>query len=177
MNMSTTTRTIPYRRRREDKTNYKKRLKLLMSNKPRLVIRKSLKNILVQLVEFHPKGDKILVSASTKELKKHKWGYTCGNIPSAYLIGLLAGKRAIAKKYKDAIIDLGLQNPSKGTRLYAAVKGAIDAGMKIPHEEDIFPSVERIQGQHITNNPLNKEKKFNDMTKAFEECKEQITKE
>lgn len=174
--MSTTTRTIPYRRRREDKTNYKKRLKLLLGNKPRLVMRKSLKNFLVQIIEYNPTGDKVLVSASTKELKKYSWDFTGGNIPSAYLVGLLVGKKAVVKKCKTAILDVGLQSPMKGTRLYAALKGAVDAGMDIPHEADVFPSEDRIKGQHIASNPLQKEAKFKDMTKAFEQCKEKIMK-
>ncbi len=173
--MSTTTRTIPYRRRREDKTNYKKRLKLLMGNRPRLVIRKSLKNMILQVVEYEAKGDKILASAHTHELKKYDWKYNGGNIPSAYLIGLLIGKKA-SKKCKEVIVDLGLQNPTKGTRLYAAIKGAVDAGLHIPHDASIFPTEARIKGEHIAKNPLLKDSKIKEISKAFEECKQKILK-
>ncbi|MBI5073060.1 50S ribosomal protein L18 [Candidatus Woesearchaeota archaeon] len=173
--MSTTTRTIPYRRRREDKTNYKKRLKLLLANKPRLVIRKSLKNIVLQVIEYGEKGDKIIASAHTHELKKYDWKYNGGNIPSAYLTGLLIGKKA-AKKCKEVIVDLGLQNPAKGTRLYAAMKGAIDAGLQTPHDPSIFPAEARIKGEHIAKNTLLKEAKAKDISKAFEECKQKILK-
>ena len=38
-----------------------------------------------------------------------------------------------------------------GSRLFAAAKGAIDAGLAIPHGEAILPKKERIQGQHIGN--------------------------
>lgn len=172
--MSTTTRTIPYRRRREDKTNYKKRIKLLLGEKPRLVIRKSLKNMVVQLVSFDAKGDKVIASANTKELKKYSWNFTGGNLPSAYLIGLLAGKKALQQKHKEAIVDLGLQSPIKGSRLYAALKGAVDAGMSIPHDKETFPSDTRIKGEHIAKHE--KEAKFKDITKVFEECKQKIMK-
>ncbi len=172
--MSTTTRTIPYRRRREDKTNYKKRIKLLLGEKPRLVIRKSLKNMVVQLVSFDAKGDKVIASANTKELKKYNWAFTGGNLPSAYLIGLLAGKKALQQKHKDAIVDLGLQSPIKGSRLYAALKGAVDAGMSIPHDKETFPSDGRIKGEHIAKHE--KEAKFKEMAKVFEECKQKIMK-
>jgi len=172
-----TTRTIPFRRKREDKTNYKKRIKLLLGEKPRLVIRKSLKNLVMQIVEYDQKGDKIIVSAHTHELmKKYNWKYTGGNLPSAYLTGLLIGKKAIVKKCKEAIVDLGMQSPMKGTRLYAAIKGAIDAGMQIPHSKENFPTPERIRGEHIANNPLEKNQKFKEITTAFDQCKEKIMK-
>ena len=45
------TYTVPFRRKREGKTNYKKRLGLLKSKSLRLVVRKSNKHILVQLVD------------------------------------------------------------------------------------------------------------------------------
>lgn len=172
--MSTTTRTIPYRRRREDKTNYKKRIKLLIGEKPRLVIRKSLKNMVVQLVSFDAKGDKVITSANTKELKKYNWNFTGGNLPSAYLVGLLAGKKALQQKQKEAIVDLGLQSPIKGSRLYAAVKGAVDAGLHIPHDKETFPSDARVKGEHIAKHE--KEAKFKDMAKVFDECKQKIMK-
>ena len=172
-----TTRTIPYRRRREDKTNYKKRLKFLLANKPRLVIRRSLKNMILQVVEYDAKGDKIIATAHTHELKKYNWDYNGGNIPSAYLTGLLIGKKATAKKYKDVIVDFGLQNPIKGTRLYAAIKGAIDSGLQIVQGENIFPKNDRVKGEHIANNPLLKNPKVKEITRAFEQCKEKILNE
>lgn len=174
--MSATTRTIPYRRRREDKTNYHKRIALLKSNTLRLVVRKSLKNIVLQLVEYHSFGDKVLVSAHTRELKKFDWNYSCGNLPSAYLIGLVLGKKAIAKKYKSAISDFGLQGPIKGTRLFAALKGVIDAGFHIPHDAVMFPNEDRIKGEHIAHNTLEKNLAFKELPAQFDHCKEKILK-
>jgi large subunit ribosomal protein L18 len=173
--MTTTMRTVPYRRKREDKTNYKKRLKLLLGNKPRLVVRKALKNILVQLVEYSPQGDHILAVANSTELKKYGWTYNRGNLPSAYLTGVLLSKKALATKQKEGILDIGLQNPRSGTRLYAALKGVVDAGLNVPHDPACFPKEERIKGLHIANNPLLKEK-GKDIPNAFQQCKEKILK-
>ena len=59
---------VPFRRRREGKTNYHKRLALLKSGKPRLVVRKTLNHHVAQIVLYDPKGDRTIVSAHTREL-------------------------------------------------------------------------------------------------------------
>ena len=83
-----------HKRRREQKTDYKKRLALLKSGVPRLVIRKSLENMRVQIVSFNPSGDKTVASAFSAELGEFGWKGGNGNLPAAYLTGLLAGLRA-----------------------------------------------------------------------------------
>jgi large subunit ribosomal protein L18 len=143
------TRTIQYRRKRQAKTNYKKRLALLKSGKNRLVIRTSLKTITMQIVEYTPDGDKVVVSATSGELKKMGWKMHKANMPSAYLTGLLLGTKAKKQKVKDAVLDLGLQIPRKGGKLYAALKGFIDAGMEMKHDAEALPSDERVAGNHI----------------------------
>jgi large subunit ribosomal protein L18 len=140
---------VTYRRKREGRTNYRKRLKLLMSGSSRLVVRRTNKNIIVQVVNYSDKGDAVVVTANSSELKKHGWDHATGNLPAAYLTGMLAAKKATVKKTTSAIVDLGLQTPSSGSRLYAAVKGAIDGGMSIPCSEDIFPTEDRLKGAHI----------------------------
>jgi large subunit ribosomal protein L18 len=122
---------VPHRRRREQKTDYKRRFSLLKSGKTRLVVRKSNKNVRCQLVEYQPAGDKTLFSADSRELAKLGWKGGTGNIPAAYLTGLLCGVRA-KKKVREAILDLGLTRSTKGNRTYAAVKGVVDAGISIP---------------------------------------------
>lgn len=160
---------VPYRRKRQGKTDYKKRRNLLKSEKTRLVIRRSLKNTWLQLVEYSPAGDKILASAHSSELKKLGWNQNTGNIPSAYLTGLLIGKKAGEKKIKECVLDMGLYPSIKGNRIYAALKGAIDAGLQIPASEDIMPSEERIKGDHIATHT-----KKEDITKQFQETKQKI---
>jgi len=147
--MRTRKKTIYYRRKREGLTNYKKRMKLLLSNKPRLVIRKSLNNIIAQLIEYGEKGDNVIVSAHSSQLKKSGWKYNCGNVPSAYLTGLLLGKKTANKKIKTIILDAGMHKPTKGSRIYAVVKGVLDSGVNVLHSEEILPSQERISGKHI----------------------------
>jgi large subunit ribosomal protein L18 len=141
---------VPFRRRREGKTNYRSRRALVLSRVPRLVIRLSLKNVLVQLVEAENIGDKVIVSAHSRELKKtYGWLSNCGNVPSAYLTGLLCGLKAINNGIETAFLDVGLHIPSKGTRLFAALKGVLDAGIDVPHSEDVLPDESRISGGHI----------------------------
>ena len=140
---------VQFRRKREGKTNYKKRLRLLLAGKPRLVIRPSLRNITVQIAEYHPKGDKIIVSAHSSELNKLGWKFNKGNLPAAYLTGLLAGKKAKDKGLKEIILDIGLNSPVKGARIFACLKGVVDAGVNVPVSEEILPKEDRIKGIHI----------------------------
>jgi len=155
---------VKFKRRRKGKTDYRHRLKLVKSNLPRAVVRKTLNNIIVQFVEYHPDGDKIIGSASGFELKKLGWKYSTGNTPSAYLAGLLGGKRAIKNNIKNAVLDIGLQRPSKGSKVFATLKGMIDAGVSIPHDKDMLPGDDRLRGAHISK----------EMEKSFEELKAKI---
>lgn len=140
---------VKFRRVRNGKTDYRARKQLLISRKPRLVIRKSSKNTTVQIIVPSKTGDVTLVSANTNDLKKYGYTGGTGNITSAYLTGLLLGYRAKKTGQKEAILDAGLYHTTKGGRLFAALKGAVDAGMEIPHNPEIFPSQERITGKHI----------------------------
>ena len=140
---------VQFRRKAEGKTNYYKRLELLKADKIRLVIRKSLKHLVLQLVEYSAGGDKIITSYNTKSLEKLGWKYSKKNLSAAYLGGLMIGKTAQSKNIKEAILDCGLQTSVKGSRIYAALKGAIDAGLNVPCNKDILPSEERLAGKHI----------------------------
>jgi len=139
-----------FRRRVESKTNYHKRLKLLKSRRLRVVIRASNNHIRVQIIQSKLNGDKVLVSAFSKELTlKYGWNANTGNIPAAYLTGYLAGLRAKKKDIKEAILDLGLFYHKN--RVLAAFKGILKAGINIPYKEQFFPKglEERINGSHI----------------------------
>ncbi|MBS7643321.1 50S ribosomal protein L18 [Candidatus Bathyarchaeota archaeon] len=141
---------VPFRRRLEGKTNYYLRRRLISSKKPRLVIRGSLKHITVAVVEAKSDGDYTLACAHSSELaKKVGWLGGCGNLPAAYLTGLLAGYRAVLKGIKDAVLDIGLHFPSKGARVFAALRGALDAGLHVPHGNSVLPDDKRISGEHI----------------------------
>jgi large subunit ribosomal protein L18 len=143
---------VPFRRRREGKTNYRSRRALVLSRVPRLVIRLTLNHAIIQVIEAEAVGDKVVVSAHSRELaKNYGWLGSCGNIPSAYLTGLLCGFKAMASGVDKAFLDIGLHIPSKGTRLFAALKGVVDAGVEVPHSEDILPNEDRISGKHIAD--------------------------
>ena len=145
----TKTYNVPFRRKREGKTNYKKRMKLLLANKLRLVIRHSLKNMCAKIIDYNPKGDIVLVSASASKLKEHGWKYNTGNLPAAYLTGLLLGTEAAKKDIREVILDIGLHSSVKGSRIFACLKGVVDAGIKVPHSKDVLPDDSRIKGEHI----------------------------
>jgi len=141
---------VPFRRRRERRTDYRLRRRLVMSGQPRLVARKTLRHMTVQVVEARVRGDETLVSAHSRELvKTYGWRGGCGNIPAAYLTGLLCGYRAVAKGIKEAILDAGLQSPSRGARVFAALKGVVDAGVAVPHDEGVLPEESRVGGRHV----------------------------
>ncbi|MDH3382374.1 MAG: 50S ribosomal protein L18 [Flavobacteriaceae bacterium] len=184
---------IKFRRKREGKTNYKKRLKFLQAGKPRLVIRPSLKNITAQIIEYNPQGDKTVVSVHSRELDKLGWKFNKGNIPAAYLTGVMLGKKAAEKGIKEAILDIGLASPVKGSRAFACLKGVIDTGVKVPVSEEILPKEDRIKGDHVIKfvsvlkeNQEKYSKQFSGYTKSnidplkittiFEEIKNKILK-
>lgn len=170
--------TLAFRRKREGKTNYKRRLGLLSSGKVRLVVRRMNKNVVVQLVKFSNKGDNVMISSHTNELKKHGWKGAKRNLPAAYLVGLLCGLKAKKADVKEAVLDIGMVPPIKGSLVFAALKGAVDAGLEIPHSEEALPSEDRISGKHIESNTVTKFTKFNpkEITKNFETVKNKIMK-
>ncbi|NIP36754.1 MAG: 50S ribosomal protein L18, partial [Thermoplasmata archaeon] len=59
---------VPFRRRREGKTDFRKRLRHLRSGMPRLVVRRTLTKTIVQVAEYSPEGDRVLAQASSPEL-------------------------------------------------------------------------------------------------------------
>lgn len=168
---STTKFTVRYRRKREGRTNYKKRLELLKGKKERLVIRRTNTQIIMQIVNYSENGDKVLLTVNSGELQKKGWKHSCKNTPAAYLTGMLTAKKAKAKGISSAIVDLGLQTPLKGSKVFAAVKGAIDAGLEINANEEIFPSEERIKGNHIASYLDN----HKNITQDFEKIRKELT--
>jgi len=141
---------VPYRRRREGKTNYRKRLKLLLSRKPRLVVRITNRRIIAQIIEYHPDGDRVLVGVdSTMLARDYGWKGDLNNTPAAYLTGLLVAKKALEKGIKEAILDIGLHTPTRGGRVFAVLRGAVEAGLEVPHSPEVLPDDSRIRGEHI----------------------------
>lgn len=139
---------VALRRRRESKTDYQARKALVLSGKPRLVARSSLKHVSVQIVVAKPVGDVVLAAAHSRELAKFGWKAPTGNAPAAYLTGFLCGLKAKAKGTSEAILDIGLVAPTKGSKLFAVLSGVVDAGVVVPHDEAKIVK-DMVKGEHI----------------------------
>ncbi|MFW9845202.1 MAG: 50S ribosomal protein L18 [Candidatus Thorarchaeota archaeon] len=140
---------VKFRRRREGKTNYYRRRRLLQSREARLVVRKTNTRVIVQVINATVIGDTTVASAISSELGTYGWKAGAGNLPAAYLTGLLAGLRAKARGVDAAVLDVGLHPPVRGSKVYAALKGAIDAGIEIDHKPDVLPDEARLSGEHV----------------------------
>ena len=138
---------VAFRRRRKNLTNYAKRLALVKGGVLRMVVRKSSAGVLVQFVEFTGKGDRVLASVHSRALAKYGWAPRC-NAPTAYLCGLLAGRLAGKKGAAGFILDAGMQTPSKGATIFAALRGAQDAKLSTNYAEEMI-SEDRISGAAI----------------------------
>jgi large subunit ribosomal protein L18 len=155
---------VHFRRRREGRTDYRQRQRLLRARVPRAVVRLSLRNASIQFIAFEMEGDKVLAQASSRELADLGWNGVTGNIPATYLTGYLAGKRAMANGIEEAVLDIGQKVPVKGSNVFAALKGMVDAGMDIPYGDGVFPSEDRLAGKHISE----------DIAKMIEEVKSRM---
>jgi large subunit ribosomal protein L18 len=84
---------------------------------------------------------------------------------------MLAAKKALAKGIQEAILDIGLFRPTNGSKIFSAVKGAIDTGLYIPCDSDIMPDPSSIEGKIISkyadsiDNPYLYEKQFSNYLK------------
>lgn len=140
---------VPFRRRKEGRTDYYQRTKLVMSSRPRMVVRKTNRQIIVQLVLAGLEGDKTLVAASSKELARFGYEGSTSSTPAAYLTGVLFAVKALNANHQQAILDIGLNRATPGGRVFAVLKGAVAAGLDIPHGETVLPDDDRVKGVHI----------------------------
>ena len=143
---------LRFKRRRNAETDYHRRFKMLRGGTPRAVVRVSNKQVTCQLVAYEKDGDRVISTVTGKTLvESYKWPKAASrkSIPACYLAGYALAKSAISGGFESAILDIGLAASSKGTRAYAALKGMVDAGLDIPHSQNILPSEERINGEHI----------------------------
>ena len=140
------------KRRRQGKTDYHRRLRLLRSGAPRAVVRVSNTQVICQLVSYNPGGDAILHSVNGKSLTDScAWPEDASkkSIPACYVAGYALGKKAVSAGNHEAVLDIGLAASSPGSRVFSALKGMIDAGLDIPHGTSVLPSEERLSGKHI----------------------------
>ena len=120
---------------------------MLMGKRDFISINITNENIQVQISKPVISGDKVIASAHSRFLLKDGWKGSRKNISAAYLTGYFAGKKALSKGVDNAIIYSGTRKYTQ--RMAAVVKGVVDAGLKVPSNEDTFPPEERINGEHL----------------------------
>jgi len=142
---------VPFRRRREGRTDYYARTKLVTADVPRMVVRITNRHVICQLVTAEMDGDRTFVAANSAELVKYGYEGSLSNVPAAYLTGMLFAVKAMNAGHEGAVLDIGLHRARRGARVFAALKGAVEAGLNIPHGEEILPTDERCKGEHIAS--------------------------
>jgi len=100
-----------------------------------MVVRKTNRHIIVQLVTAEMDGDRTLVAANSAELEQYGYKGSMVNTPAAYLTGMLFAVKAKKAQQDSAVLDIGLNRATPGARVFAALKGAVDAGLDIPYVE------------------------------------------
>lgn len=144
--------------------------------KYRMVVRITNRQVIAQVVTSKIVGDEIVAVAYSTELRRYgiKLGLT--NYAACYATGLLLARRVLKKLGLDemytgtdeangkyfleeredepknpfsCILDVGLRPTTTGARVYAAMKGAVDGGLAIPHGQSgkQFPGWRMTEGQ------------------------------
>jgi len=189
---------VKYRRRREGKTDYYARKRLVVQDKNkyntpkyRMIVRFTNIDIICQIAYARIEGDVIVCAAYSHELPRYGVKVGLTNYSAAYCTGLLLGRRILEKFKLDTIyqgqtevtgeqfqvesvdgqpgafrcfLDVGLARTTTGARVFGALKGAVDAGLDIPHGVKRFPGYDgeskefhadihrkHILGQHIAD--------------------------
>ncbi len=139
---------VHFRRRRAGRTDYQRRLALLKSGIPRMVVRKTNRYVVVHVTKLSDNGDVTVAHATSQSLKDYGFAGKC-NAPSAYLTGLLVGRMAKAAGITKVILDIGLHTSTQGSIVFCCQKGAIDAGLESSLDREKLPEESRITGSHL----------------------------
>jgi large subunit ribosomal protein L5e len=167
---------VKYRRRREGKTDYRARIRLVTQDKNkyntpkyRFVVRFTNKDVVAQIVASKLAGDVVLAAAYSHELPRYGLKVGLTNYAAAYCTGLLLARRLLKKLGLDelypgnqevtgedynveageeqrpftALLDVGLARTTTGNRVFGALKGALDGGLDVPHNEKRFPGYDK----------------------------------
>merc|ERR1711977_291644 len=161
--------------------------------KYRFVVRFTNKDIICQVISAKIKGDITHCAAYAHELPRYGLKVGLTNYSAAYCVGLLCARRLLKKYNLDssfegntevtaeyessfwhgndedgpnafhALLDVGLKRTTLGSKIFAAMKGAFDGGLEIPHcekkfygydadekEYDAEAHRERILGGHVS---------------------------
>lgn len=157
-------------RRKENKTDYSKRLKLLKGETPRVVFRKTNKYIIAQYIRSKEAKDSVEIEVNSKKLLKKEWPEefkgSLKSIPAAYLTGYWMGFLIKKEKKETPIVDFGMIRMLHKTKTYAFLKGLSDSGVKIQCDKEFFPEEEKIKGKNLKK----------DFSKHFQEVKSNIEK-
>jgi len=159
---------VKFKRRRECKTDYRQRTKLIAQDKNkyntpkyRFVVRLTNRDVVCQIFSSDLTHDECIMSAYSHELKRYGLSVGLTNYAAAYCTGLLLARRLIAKFGMDtegaeeidgefflsdsdsgafkAFLDIGLARSTTGANVFGALKGAVDGGLHIPHSTRRFP--------------------------------------
>jgi len=163
---------VKFRRRRENKTDYYARQRLILNDKNkyksakyRFVVRFTNKDVICQIIAADLTHDRVICSAYAHELRRYGLKVVNKNYATAYATGLLLARRVNAKfnleytgqedvdgedfiveaedddsnKPFFALLDVGLKRTTTGSRIFGALKGAVDGGVEIPHNNKRFP--------------------------------------
>jgi len=175
---------VKFKRRRECKTDYAARKRLILQDKNkyrtpkyRFVVRRTKRDITCQIFSSDLTHDVCVQSAYAHELRRYGVRVGLTNYAAAYCTGLLLARR-INNKFKlkyegkavadgedyeveadpedkapfKALLDVGLARTTTGSRVFGALKGAVDGGLNIPHNSKRFPGTE-VDGKEVTSNP------------------------
>ncbi|MEM3791188.1 MAG: 50S ribosomal protein L18 [Candidatus Micrarchaeaceae archaeon] len=122
---------LKFKRRREFKTNYRKRVKIVKGMMKRIVVRRTNRQIIAQVVQYKGNGDLILSQLNSKALNSLGWP-SRPNRPTAYLLGTLLAKKIKEKSISGPfILDIGLNTPSKNSIPFVLGKALKDEGIDI----------------------------------------------
>ena len=159
------------RRRKENRTDYQKRMNLLKGDLPRIVFRKTNKYIISEYIVSDETKDKIELGITSKSLLKYGWPEkfkgSLKSITASYLTGFLMGRKIIKEKKETPIADFGMIRNIHKSKAFAFLNGLVDARIKMKHDKKTFPEEDRIKGKNLKE----------DFSKTFEIIKSKIEKE
>merc|ERR1712127_717654 len=134
--------------------------------KYRMIVRFSNSDVTCQVAYARLEGDVVIAAAYAHELPRYGVKVDLTNYAAAYCTGLLLARRILQKFKLDTVyegnktidgtmysvednddgpgafracLDVGLKRTSTGAKVFAAMKGAVDGGLDIPHSEKRFP--------------------------------------
>jgi len=152
--------------------------------KYRFVVRFSNTDVTCQIIYSKIVGDIVTAAAYSHELPRFGLPVGLTNYAAAYATGLLLARRHLTKlnladRYQGkveangeseeqvferqegvpmpfrALLDVGLVRTTTGARVFAALKGAVDGGMNIPHSVNRFAGYNE-EGQKLDAEALRK---------------------